>query len=88
MIYVYSPLLGFVDAAFHPGAILSFINELGVTKSTSTIESSRFKNSVYMYLESTMPRLMLVLDSVPIIIENLPDDYVKMVELPYSKDPS
>jgi glutaminyl-tRNA synthetase len=81
-------LVGLRRRGIPPGAILSFVNELGVTKATSTIEIPRFENSVRTYLETSVPRLMLVLDPVPIIIENLPDDYVEMVELPYSKDPS
>ena len=31
---------------------------------------------------------MLVLDPIPVVIENLPDDYVEMIDLPFSKDPS
>lgn len=30
---------------------------------------------------------MLVLDPIPVVIENLPEDYIEMVELPFSKDP-
>jgi hypothetical protein len=30
---------------------------------------------------------MLVLNPIPVVIENLPDDYIEMVELPFSKDP-
>ena len=31
---------------------------------------------------------MLVLDPVKVVIENLPDDHLEMVELPFSKDPA
>lgn len=71
-----------------PGALLSFVKELGVTKAASTIDVKRFEQVVRRYLETTVPRLMLVLDPIPVIIENLPDDYIEMVELPFSKDPS
>lgn len=71
-----------------PGAILSFVNELGVTKATTNIEIKRFEQSVRRYLETTVPRLMLVLEPIPVIIDNLPDDYVEMVEMPFSKDPA
>ena len=71
-----------------PGAILSFINELGVTKAVTNIEVKRFENSVRRYLEVTVPRLMLVLDPVKVVIDNLPDDHLEMVELPFSKDPA
>ncbi|PGH30609.1 glutamine-tRNA ligase [[Emmonsia] crescens] len=81
-------LVGLRRRGIPPGAILSFVNELGVTKSKTTIETHRFERSVRAYLESTVPRLMLVLDPICVLIENLPDDYVEMVEIPFSKDPS
>ena len=71
-----------------PGAILSFVNELGVTKATSNIEIKRFETSVRRYLEMTVPRLMLVLDPIKVIIDDLPDDHLEMLELPFSKDPA
>lgn len=53
-----------------PGAILSFISELGVTTARSFIPVARFDQSVRRYLEQTVPRLMLVLDPVPVIIRD------------------
>ncbi|KAI5460848.1 hypothetical protein BGZ63DRAFT_445770 [Mariannaea sp. PMI_226] len=53
-----------------PGAILSFINELGVTTSRTFIQIARFEQSVRRYLEPTVPRLMLILDPIPIFISN------------------
>ncbi len=71
-----------------PGAILSFVNELGVTKATSNIELKRFETSVRQYLELTVPRLMLVLEPLAVIIDDLPEDYLDMVDVPFSKDPA
>ncbi|KAG0645616.1 Glutaminyl-tRNA synthetase [Hyphodiscus hymeniophilus] len=71
-----------------PGSILRFVNELGVTKATTTIDIKRFERVVRGYLENTVPRLMLVLDPIPVVIENLTEDYMEMVELPFSKDPA
>lgn len=70
-----------------PGAILSFVNGLGVSKATTTIEVKKFEQSVRQYLEVTVPRLMVVLDPIPVIIDNIPKDHLEMVELPFSKDP-
>lgn len=70
-----------------PGAILSFVSKLGVSKATTTIEVKKFEQSVRQYLEVTVPRLMVVLDPIRIVIDDLPEDYLDMVELPYSKDP-
>ncbi|KFY47801.1 hypothetical protein V495_01801, partial [Pseudogymnoascus sp. VKM F-4514 (FW-929)] len=71
-----------------PEAILSFVNELGVTKAETTIDIKRFEQCVRRYLEVTVPRLMLVLDPIPVVIDNIPEDYIEMVELPFSKDPA
>ncbi|KAI1981517.1 Glutaminyl-tRNA synthetase [Ophidiomyces ophidiicola] len=80
-------LVGLRRRGIPPGAIISFVNELGVTKAKTTIEIPRFENAVRTYLESTVPRLMLVLDPICVIIDNLPDDFIEMIELPFSKDP-
>ncbi|MCJ1451056.1 hypothetical protein MMC28_001390 [Mycoblastus sanguinarius] len=71
-----------------PGAILSFVNELGVSTSLTNIQIIRFEQTVRRYLEQTVPRLMLILDPIPVIIDNLPDDYVEEVEVPFGKDPA
>lgn len=72
-----------------PGAILSFVNELGVTKSVTNIEIVRFEQSIRSYLEFSVPRLMMVLDPIPVIIDDLADDHLEMLEQPFSpKDPS
>lgn len=71
-----------------PGAILSFVNELGVTKAATVIESKRFETSVRRYLEATVPRLMLVLDPIRVLIDNLPEDHLEILEMPFSKDPA
>lgn len=63
-----------------PGAILSFVNELGVTTAKINIQITRFEQSVRKYLESTVPRLMVVLDPIPVIIDDLPDDYYEEIE--------
>ena len=70
-----------------PGAILSFVNELGVSTALTNIQIVRFEQSVRRYLEQTVPRLMLVLDPITVIIDDLPDDYVEEIELPFGKDP-
>lgn len=79
---------GIPPGAIPPGAILSFVNELGVTKATSNIEVKRFETSIRRYLEMTVPRLMLVLEPLAVIMDDLPDDHFEMVEVPFSKDPT
>lgn len=71
-----------------PGAILSFVNELGVTKVGSNVQMHKFDQSVRQYLETTVPRLMVVLEPLKVVIDDLADDYEEMCEVPYSKDPA
>lgn len=65
-----------------PGAILSFVNSLGVSTSVSQITSNRFDQSVRQYLESTTPRLMMLLEPIKVVLENVPDDFFIEVEKP------
>ncbi|KAI1340345.1 glutaminyl-tRNA synthetase-like protein [Xylariaceae sp. FL0016] len=53
-----------------PGAILEFVSELGVTTAPSIIQLVRFDQTIRRYLERTVPRLMLVLDPIPVVIED------------------
>lgn len=65
-----------------PGAIISFVSTLGVSTATTSIEIARFEQAVRQYLEGTAPRLLMVLRPLKVTIENLPEDYVLMVEKP------
>ncbi|KAJ6598897.1 glutamine-tRNA ligase [Mycena vulgaris] len=65
-----------------PGAIVSFVSTLGVSTATSSIELSRFEQTVRHYLEGTAPRLLMVLRPLKVTIENLPENYLLMVEKP------
>ncbi|TGO45287.1 hypothetical protein BCON_0405g00060 [Botryotinia convoluta] len=63
-------LIGIKRRGVPPGAILEFINELGVTTAPTNIQLARFDQTVRKYLELTVPRLMMVLDPVPVVIED------------------
>ncbi|KAF7903262.1 uncharacterized protein EAF01_006311 [Botrytis porri] len=63
-------LIGIKRRGVPPGAVLEFINELGVTTAPTNIQLARFDQTVRKYLELTVPRLMLVLDPVPVVIED------------------
>lgn len=54
-----------------PGAILEFVNELGVTTAGTNIQLARLDQTVRKYLERTVPRLMMVLDPLPVVIEDV-----------------
>lgn len=82
-------LVGVRRRGIPPGAILSFVNELGVSTARTNIQLVRFESSVRKYLEQTVPRLMVILDPIPVIIDCLPDDYVEEIDVPFNpKDPS
>ncbi|GJE84275.1 glutaminyl-tRNA synthetase [Phanerochaete sordida] len=65
-----------------PGAILSFVSSLGVSTAASNIQTVRFEQTVRQYLESSAPRLLMVLNPLKVTIENLPEDFVMMLEKP------
>ncbi|CAZ84523.1 unnamed protein product [Tuber melanosporum] len=71
-----------------PGAILAFVNELGVTTAHSYVQIKRFEQTVRRYLEETVPRLMMILDPIPIIIENLPEDHLEEFSVPFMPNDS
>jgi glutaminyl-tRNA synthetase len=65
-----------------PKAIISFVSTLGVSTSTSNIETPRFEHAVRQYLEGAAPRLLMVMRPLKVTIENLPEDYVLVIEKP------
>ena len=82
-------LIGIRRRGVPPGALLSFVNELGVTTARTVIQVKRFEQSVRRYLEATVPRVMMVLDPLPIEIEDVPADAPLELDIPFSpKDPS
>ncbi|KAE9371090.1 glutaminyl-tRNA synthetase-like protein [Stipitochalara longipes BDJ] len=74
-------LIGIKRRGVPPGAILEFVNELGVTTAPTNIQLARLDQTVRRYLERTVPRLMLVLDPLPVIIEDAEE---LELELPFS----
>lgn len=66
-----------------PGAILSFINTLGVTISTTNIQVIRLESAVRAYLDSTTPRLMLLLEPLLCEVVNVDENFSEEVEVSY-----
>ena len=72
-----------------PGAILEFVNELGVTTSRTIIQIARFEQTIRRYLERTVPRLMLVLDPLPVVIDDISELEGTELSIPFSpKNPA
>uniref|UniRef100_A0A060TBF6 glutamine--tRNA ligase n=1 Tax=Blastobotrys adeninivorans TaxID=409370 RepID=A0A060TBF6_BLAAD len=76
-------LVGIRRRGVPPGAILSFVSQLGVTTSTTNIQAARFENAVRKYLEDRVPRLMLIPDPVLVILDNLPEDHYEELSVPF-----
>ncbi|CAG8979782.1 hypothetical protein HYALB_00011590 [Hymenoscyphus albidus] len=74
-------LIGIKRRGVPPGAILDFVSELGITTSPTNIQIARFDQTVRRYLERTVPRLMLVLDPIPVVIEDAEEIEV---DIPFS----
>jgi len=69
--------------------VLSFVGQLGVTPSYTTIDIAKFEHIIRNYMDNIVPRLMMILDPIPVVLENLPDDFLQEINLPYKKgDPS
>lgn len=68
-----------------PGAILSFVNEIGVTTAHSNIQIKRFEQTVRRYLEETVPRLMMIIDPVRVVLENVAHDHYEEFDAPFFK---
>lgn len=64
-------------------ALLSFVSELGVTDALTNIQILRFESAVRRHLERTVPRLMLVLDPIPVTIDDLPEGYSEELTVPF-----
>ncbi|KAJ5430396.1 Glutamine-tRNA synthetase class Ib [Penicillium cf. griseofulvum] len=54
---------------------------------TTNVQVAKFEQIVRQYLETTVPRLMVVLEPLKVIIDDLPEDYVELLDCPFSKDP-
>ncbi|KAH8830367.1 glutamine-tRNA ligase [Flagelloscypha sp. PMI_526] len=65
-----------------PGSIVSFVSGLGVSTTGTTTETVRFEHSIRQYLETSVPRVFMVLHPLKVTIDNVPDDYCVWVERP------
>lgn len=63
-----------------PAAILSFVGSLGVSTAVTNIQVPRFEQTIRQYLDNSTSRLLMVLKPLKVILENVPEDYVLMVE--------
>ncbi|KAE8219666.1 hypothetical protein CF319_g6681 [Tilletia indica] len=65
-----------------PGALISFVNELGVTTAPTVTMGARLDQTIRNYLEASTPRLMMVLNPLKVTITNLAEDFYLEVDKP------
>ncbi|WFD32096.1 glutamine--tRNA ligase [Malassezia sp. CBS 17886] len=75
-------LIGLRRRGVPPGAVLAFVNALGVTTHNAMIQTDRFDQTVRQYLELNTPRLMMVVAPLRVTLENLPPDFVLPITKP------
>jgi glutaminyl-tRNA synthetase len=83
-------LVGLKRRGVPPEAINRFVRECGVTTATTTIDSRRLDFFIRAYLDETAPRVMAVLEPLPILLTNVPADFKTSVDVPFypkSKQP-
>lgn len=72
-----------------PGALITFVSGLGVSTSSTHIQTARFEQTVRQYLETTTPRLNMLLHPIKLTFDNLPADYYLAIEKAiHPKNPS
>jgi glutaminyl-tRNA synthetase len=65
---------------YTPEAIRNFCNQIGVSKTTGTIELAMLEHFVREDLNKRAPRVMAVLRPLRVVIDNYPDDLVEEME--------
>ena len=75
-------LAGMRRAGVTPQAIINFIEHVGVGKSQSTIQRSKFDHFLREDLNARVPRVNGVLNPLKVTITNFPEDQVEMMEFP------
>lgn len=78
-------LMGLRRRGIPPGAIRSFVAELGVSDNVTIIQLVRLETATRKYLERTVPRLMLVPDPIKVIIDDLPADHLEDIPLDFMR---
>lgn len=69
-------LSGLRNRGYTPTSILDFCERIGVTKNFNAVEMAVLENCIREDLDYSAPRVMAVLDPLPVVIENYPDEQV------------
>lgn len=74
-------LKGLRRRGYTPLSIINFLNEIGVSKGSSTVDIGMLEHSLREDLKSKVPCYMGVLRPVKLVITNYPEDRVEMLEI-------
>ncbi|MDF2672756.1 MAG: glutamine--tRNA ligase [Clostridiales bacterium] len=74
-------LRGLRRRGFTPESILNFLNEIGVSKDSSTVDIAMLEHSLRENLKEIVPCFMAVLKPIKLVITNYPEDQVEMMEI-------
>ena len=65
-----------------PAAIRAFCDEVGVTRTESRVQISRFEHAIRDTLNTTAPRVMAVIDPLKVVLTNYSADDTEWMDLP------
>ena len=66
-----------------PAAIRNFCESVGITRSASRVELAQLEHAIRDDLNTKAPRVMAVLDPVPLVIENVDADHEEWLSVPH-----
>ena len=66
-----------------PAAIRNFCESVGITRSESRVEMAQLEHAIRDDLNTKAPRVMAVLDPVPLVIDNVDDDHDETLSIPH-----
>ncbi len=72
-------LSGLRNRGYTPASILDFCERIGITKNFNSVEMSVLENCIREDLDYSAPRIMAVLDPLPVVIENYPDEQTEWI---------
>jgi glutaminyl-tRNA synthetase len=73
-------LRGMRRRGYTPEAIRTFADRIGLAKRDSLVDVAQLEHAVREDLNARAPRVMAVLDPLPLVIENYPEDRVEEIE--------
>ena len=76
-------LSGLRRRGYTPESIRAFCDAIGVAKANSVVDVAQLEHAVRSDLNQRAPRLMAVLDPLPVVITNYPEGDGESIEAPY-----